>query len=391
MPAIERHKTQTTGAGQWDGPGEVARADGEAQLRHMHAWWEGDQPGLADSYRFPHHPAADGSPADPDAVRFELARLTRSNIPAADKAGVEAHLNAHLIDAGAGGQRTFARPGEARAHAYEGDRRAPTAERGRMQPFRGYFERSSVLVNNKSMEQLDGYASVTGVEYEMWDMFGEYGETIDARAFDVTLSQNPDVAFLLNHRGMTMARTTNGTLALDADPRGLHSLAYVNPDRTDVRDLLIAIDDKNVTEMSFAFMLLDGEWDESYEHFTILQVDLDRGDVSAVNYGANPYTNIGERSGGTPYSSVMARAGQVLDDLAHLPAPAQRAAYQRLAAQFGDELRIDASPQAQRAAAAIAADVIPNPAGRTDVVRAARTLDVSYVSQMLRLDQIGDD
>lgn len=391
MPAIERHHTQTTSGARWDGPGEVARAAGEDQLRHMHAWRSGDQPGLPDGYRFPHHPAAGGSPADIDAVRFELARIARSNIPAADKAEAEAHLNAHLTDAGTGGQRTFARPGEARAHAFEGNRRAPTVERGRMQPFRGYFERSSVLVNNKSMEQLDGYASVTGVEYEMWDMFGEYGETIDARAFDVTLGQNPDVAFLLNHRGMTMARTTNGTLSLDADPRGLHSLAYVNADRTDVRDLLIAIDDKNVTEMSFAFMLLDGEWDDSYEHFTITQVDLDRGDVSAVNYGANPYTNIGERSGGTPYSSVTARAGQVLDDLAHLPPAAQRAAYVRLSAQFGETLRVDASPQAARAAAAMAADVVPAPGGRTDVVRPARALDVSYVSQMLRLDDGRDD
>ena len=35
--------------------------------------------------------------------------------------------------------------------------------------------------------------------------------------------------------------------------------------------------------MSFAFILDEGRWSEDFTTFTITQVDLDRGDVSAVN------------------------------------------------------------------------------------------------------------
>jgi len=126
------------------------------------------------------------------------------------------------------------------------------------------------------------------------------------------------VAFLVNHRGVTMARTTAKTLELEADGLGLHARAFVNPKRTDVRDLVVAVDDKHITEMSFAFLIEDGGWNEDWTEYRIKQVNLDRGDVSAVNYGANPYTSIG------------ARANEVLADLDRLPLGAQRAALQRL-------------------------------------------------------------
>ena len=68
--------------------------------------------------------------------------------------------------------------------------------------------------------QLDGYASVTETPYEMFDMFGDYQEVISSTAFDKTLAANPDVMFLLNHRGLGMARTTNGSLELSVDETG---------------------------------------------------------------------------------------------------------------------------------------------------------------------------
>jgi len=201
------------------------------------------------------------------------------------------------------------------------DRKADAA---RSLSFDANWRHAPVQVGGKERTQLDGYASVVGVEYEMYDMFGPFGETIAPEAFDETLAADPDVAFLVNHRGLTMARTVNKTLTLEADPRGLHSLAYVNQERSDVHDLVTAIDDGEITEMSFAFWLEEGEWDEDYEHFTITKVNIDRGDVSAVNYGANPYTSIG------------ARSTEIMTDLMRMPAGAQRAAYARLAARFGE-------------------------------------------------------
>lgn len=173
--------------------------------------------------------------------------------------------------------------------------------------------------NGKPMNNLVGIASVTNTPYEMYDVFGPYEETIDHGAFSETLAADPDVAFLLNHRGMTMARTrakegSDRTLSLRMVNEGLEADAWLNPKRQDVADLILAIDDGNIDQMSFAFMLEEGWWSEDFSTFKITQLSLDRGDVSAVNYGANPYT------------SIAARSREILDDLAGLPAGAKRAA-----------------------------------------------------------------
>lgn len=194
----------------------------------------------------------------------------------------------------------------------------------RSQAFGAQLRSSTTVWNNQERNVVEGYASVVEKRYRMYDLFGEYDEIVDARAFDETLSKNPDVAYLVNHRGVTMARTTNGSLELKADGKGLHTLAYLNPKRTDVSDLIHAIEDRDVTEMSFAFRIDDGEWSEDYSEFRILRVDLDRGDVSAVNYGASPHT------------SVAARQGEILSDLRHLPAGARRAALDLLSDEDDD-------------------------------------------------------
>lgn len=204
-------------------------------------------------------------------------------------------------------------------------RRGRPEDGARMATFAAQFRHEPVQVAGKTLQKLDGYASVVEQPYAMWDMFGEYTEEIAATAFDATLAAGPDVAFLTNHRGVTMARTKGGTptLTLDADPRGLHMEALVNAARTDVSDLLTAIDDENITEMSFAFMILDWEWNEDYTECRINSVDLDRGDVSAVNFGANPYT------------SISARSQEVMGLLPHLPEGVARAAMTALGRQLG--------------------------------------------------------
>jgi HK97 family phage prohead protease len=158
----------------------------------------------------------------------------------------------------------------------------------------------------------------------MWDQFGEYEEVIIAGAFDYTLATGPDVAFLVNHGGVTMARTTNGTLTLSADSVGLVTDAWLNPGRTDVSDLISAIEDGLINEMSFAFMIPNGgaTWSDDFTRFEIRAADLDRGDVSAVNYGASPWT------------SIAARAREVLTHAGDVPEGMRRA----LAAKLGTPL-----------------------------------------------------
>jgi HK97 family phage prohead protease len=188
----------------------------------------------------------------------------------------------------------------------------------RSQPFAGQFRAQMSKRDGKDMYQVEGYATVYEQPYEMWDMFGPYMEVVSAGAGAQSLAAGPDVAFLTNHRGVTMARTTNGSLLLSEDDTGLATEAWLNPARQDVKDLVIAIDDKNVTEMSFAFMIELGQWSPDYQEYRIVRYEIDRGDVSAVNYGANPYT------------SVAARAREILADLDHLNPGAARAALERL-------------------------------------------------------------
>lgn len=191
-------------------------------------------------------------------------------------------------------------------------------EAERCVPARAQLRAKLTERDGQQVYHLSGVASVTDVPYEMWDFFGPYEEIVAREAFDETLAANPDVAFLLNHRGMTMARTTAGTLELGMVDEGLGSDAYVNPKRQDVKDLVIAIEDGHIDQMSFAFMLEEGWWSDDFMTFKITKVNLDRGDVSAVNYGANPHT------------SIAARSREILADLDRLPAGVARAAMARL-------------------------------------------------------------
>lgn len=99
MPAIAPHRTSTTER-DWDGPATVASASSEpGVLRHMHAWYAGQNPEAKASYKFPHHAGRVGSPAILPAVRNGLARLPQADIPASDTEGVARHLRSHLAAA----------------------------------------------------------------------------------------------------------------------------------------------------------------------------------------------------------------------------------------------------------------------------------------------------
>lgn len=148
-----------------------------------------------------------------------------------------------------------------------------------------------------------GFASVTGdnASYEMEDFLGPWTESITPGAFQKTLSQGADVAFLLNHAGMTLARTKPGTLKLseETNPQaspvygvtGLHSQADLDPQNMYVQAMRSAVDRGDLDEMSFAFRVIRQEWNEpTWDRRRITECSLDKGDVSLVNYGANPHT-----------------------------------------------------------------------------------------------------
>ncbi|MGW7195543.1 HK97 family phage prohead protease [Streptomyces chryseus] len=142
------------------------------------------------------------------------------------------------------------------------------------------------------VSSIEGYASVTEEPFEMWDWLGPYSEVVRNGAFAKTLSETPQVQLLLNHGGLAMAYTKAGSLRLSEDSTGLHMEADVNTGRGDVRDMVAAIEDGAVDEMSFAFRVTRQMWSPDYDQRDILEVDLHRGDVSVVNFGANPATSV---------------------------------------------------------------------------------------------------
>lgn len=167
----------------------------------------------------------------------------------------------------------------------------------------------------------EGYASTTEHPYDVYGgaPFG-WSETIARGAFKKTLSENADVAFLINHEGLTLARTKSGTLRLTEDKTGLKVNADLDPGMNIVNDLRIAVDRGDVDEMSFAFRVVRDEWfDENGEPSNemvgterrILETNLNKGDVSAVNYGANPDTSGGFRAVDVALAEL--RAGRQLD------------------------------------------------------------------------------
>jgi len=133
-----------------------------------------------------------------------------------------------------------------------------------------------------------GLASSTDSPYDM----GWYDETIVRGAFDTSLAGRPDVQLLCNHEGLPISRTTNGSLTLEATKRGLEFTATADPSDADAARIAAKVESGLMDQCSFAFRVVKQTWDEDYTVRDITEVSLDRGDVSIVNYGANPNTNV---------------------------------------------------------------------------------------------------
>jgi HK97 family phage prohead protease len=194
-------------------------------------------------------------------------------------------------------------------------RHAPAGVQEReLPPMPAEMRAQTVTRDGKQFLKLDGYASAYERAYEMFDFFGPYTEVVSVGAGSDSLASAPDVAFLINHRGLPLASTRAGTLELAEDDTGLRSVSFMNPKRQDAADLYAAVDDGDVTEMSFAFRIVQGAWSPDYTEYRIQTYDLDRGDTSAVTYGANPHTSIQARAARFALTNDVMRAAKTLGD-----------------------------------------------------------------------------
>jgi HK97 family phage prohead protease len=119
-------------------------------------------------------------------------------------------------------------------------------------------------------------------------------ERIAPGAFRKTLTETPDVRLLINHEGLPLARTKNGTLTLTEDERGLFMQAEI-ADTSEGRDLYKLIQRGDMDQMSFAFRVIRQKWNEDRSVRTLTEVSLADGDVSVVTYPAYPTTTVEAR------------------------------------------------------------------------------------------------
>ena len=135
-----------------------------------------------------------------------------------------------------------------------------------------------VDIDNKTVV---GYGAVFG---SLSNDLGGFREVIDPKAFEGRLED--DVRFLINHDGLPLARTTNKTLRLSIDEKGLRYEATM-PDTTLSNDLMELLKNGTVSQSSFAFIVEDDSWEvkDGVNIRTINKVSR-LFDVSAVTYPA---------------------------------------------------------------------------------------------------------
>ena len=140
---------------------------------------------------------------------------------------------------------------------------------------------------------VDGYAAKFNV---VSDDLGGFREVIRPGAFSRAISEKQDVVFLWMHdRATVMARTSSGTLTLSEDGVGLRFEAVL-ADTSSGRDLATLIERGDVSSMSFGFRARKDEWDFKPALALRTLIDVDMYDVSAVDVGAYPQTELALRS-----------------------------------------------------------------------------------------------
>lgn len=150
---------------------------------------------------------------------------------------------------------------------------------------------------------VEGYATVFNEPYELWSYDGyTVLEQIDSKAFDDC--DMSDVIMQYDHEGRVFARTSNGTLQVDPDEKGLHIRADLSG--TDIgRDLFEEIRGGYTTKMSFGFRVAEDKREVTENHedntVTVLRTITKISklyDVSAVSIPANDATSISARNFG---------------------------------------------------------------------------------------------
>lgn len=165
------------------------------------------------------------------------------------------------------------------------------------------IERAAAGGSTAGTVRFEGLASVTGQFYDMWDWYGPYDEQVQVGAFEQTLARaDLSTPLVLSHDSMRRMAETRNTISplqlsevTEGATTGLMNVApslqlagkFADPD---VAYIVPKLESGLIDEMSFRFMITKGRWSEDFTQYTIMEVDIHRGDTAIVGYGANPLT-----------------------------------------------------------------------------------------------------
>jgi HK97 family phage prohead protease/HK97 family phage major capsid protein len=147
---------------------------------------------------------------------------------------------------------------------------------------------------------------------------GYFKERIARGAFDGVMED--DVRLLINHAGVPLARTTNGTLDLEVDETGLRYTARL-ADTTEGRDLYKLIKRGDISQSSFAFTIADEDYDRKANLRTITKMGS-LLDVSPVTYPAYPTTTVAARMKAAQPDPADEVAEEIVEAIEETPAVA---------------------------------------------------------------------
>jgi len=140
--------------------------------------------------------------------------------------------------------------------------------------------------------KVSGYAAVFNEEADIGGMFRE---VIAPGAFGSAIGRD-DVAFLINHDGLPLARTRSGTLKLTEDDHGLRIETELDATDPDVMRIVGKMKRGDLDKMSFAFRATKQSWDDTQDPPLRTVQEAQLFDVSIVNDPAYGGTEIGLRS-----------------------------------------------------------------------------------------------
>jgi hypothetical protein len=156
----------------------------------------------------------------------------------------------------------------------------------------GPLETRTADKSDDGMLHISGYGSVFDRPYDM----GFYNETVKRGALKKSLAEGAQVHLLSNHTGLPLSSTVNGSLSLREDNIGLHFDAALDPDDPDSAAVFRKVQKGLLRECSFAFRTVRQDWNPDYTERTLTELSIDKGDVSVVNWGANPATSVEARA-----------------------------------------------------------------------------------------------